>query len=547
MKRAHRLLGSFVLVVMLLAPVAPVGTRAQSTDYRDAAPSLSADSRITPTPTPMLQEGTATEGGSQEASGARAALEAARVSSWERILGAESVLESVSVQGQWAYGVFSSARATTPITVTAHLMPDGRWDVAPASQSPIPGSPTEADSPPERPSGYWMWVCLYDDPGFSGASTYVTTPGQYSLESSFNDRAESITIPVGWSVRLYKDRDYSGPRLCLTGSDADLADNVYDDGTTATNSVTGMEVYSQATCPLPRPDKPSGLTVTHSAQTELTLSWDDNSDNEDGFNVYRWGFDGTFWTFLRHASVGANETTFVDSGLRSGTDYYYAVTAYNTSGESTLTDWVTGTTLLPGAFRLYLPLTTANYVTPVTVVSLEEDGEVGRLYCQDWWSCRAATSGNLAWSDLTYGSVSASYGPDNYAVKRTFLRFDTSAIPAGADVQSATLYVYSGASQAGSTGVHVVDASQGDDLATDDFNKVSFQSGGWAYFPADAWVVMPLNDVGKTWIAGGGTTELALLHELDLANAPPVRENAVSVAMSESGGLRPFLRLTYTP
>ena len=88
----------------------------------------------------------------------------------------------------------------------------------------------------------------------------------------------------------------------------------------------------------PPPASPSNLRAIAVSQTQVNLFWNDNSDNEDGFKIYR---DGSYLI-----TVGANVTTYQDTGLSCGTTYWYRVTAYNTSGESDPTD-PAGTTTYP--------------------------------------------------------------------------------------------------------------------------------------------------------------------------------------------------------
>ena len=82
------------------------------------------------------------------------------------------------------------------------------------------------------------------------------------------------------------------------------------------------------------------MRQTGATQTSLTISWDDNSNNESGFQVYRW--NGTIFAYL--ASVGANVTSFTESSLACGATLAYQVTAYNGSGESTPTAWIDAST-----------------------------------------------------------------------------------------------------------------------------------------------------------------------------------------------------------
>ena len=70
-----------------------------------------------------------------------------------------------------------------------------------------------------------------------------------------------------------------------------------------------------------------------SSAAQLTITWTDNSDNEDRFEIERkLGLTGTFSLI---ATVGANITSYTDSGLADETTYYcYRVRASNGYGDS---------------------------------------------------------------------------------------------------------------------------------------------------------------------------------------------------------------------
>jgi hypothetical protein len=59
---------------------------------------------------------------------------------------------------------------------------------------------------------------------------------------------------------------------------------------------------------------------------QLRLSWSDNSDNEEGFEIQRSASNTTFTTI---AIVGTNVSSFTDTSLAPGTDYCYRVRAFN--------------------------------------------------------------------------------------------------------------------------------------------------------------------------------------------------------------------------
>lgn len=94
------------------------------------------------------------------------------------------------------------------------------------------------------------------------------------------------------------------------------------------------------------PDAPSNLQASTASSTQIDLSWTDNSDNEDGFYIYRSTSSGTSKSdYTQIDSVGSNTTSYSDTGLSSGTTYYYRVSAFNSDGESSLSNEANTTTL----------------------------------------------------------------------------------------------------------------------------------------------------------------------------------------------------------
>jgi hypothetical protein len=70
---------------------------------------------------------------------------------------------------------------------------------------------------------------------------------------------------------------------------------------------------------LAAPNNPSNLHFTNIGVHSVTLNWEDNSDNETGFKIYR---NDTLITTLPK-----NSTTFTDIGLNSSTKYRYTIKA----------------------------------------------------------------------------------------------------------------------------------------------------------------------------------------------------------------------------
>jgi hypothetical protein len=90
------------------------------------------------------------------------------------------------------------------------------------------------------------------------------------------------------------------------------------------------------------PSTPSGLAVSGPTQTSQLISWN-ASTGATGYRLYRSLSSSGPWTEqINAASPGS--TSFVDNGLTPNAIYYYKVLAYNASGSSSLSAWVSGTT-----------------------------------------------------------------------------------------------------------------------------------------------------------------------------------------------------------
>ncbi|HEX5886894.1 MAG TPA: fibronectin type III domain-containing protein [Pyrinomonadaceae bacterium] len=92
------------------------------------------------------------------------------------------------------------------------------------------------------------------------------------------------------------------------------------------------------------PAAPSGLTATTISRSQINLSWTDNSGNESGFTIERCRNAGCT-NFAQIAQVGANVTTFADTGLNKNTTFTYRVRAFNGGGNSAYSNTASARTL----------------------------------------------------------------------------------------------------------------------------------------------------------------------------------------------------------
>jgi len=92
---------------------------------------------------------------------------------------------------------------------------------------------------------------------------------------------------------------------------------------------------------------PSNLVAGTASSAQINLSWADNTTAEDGFKIERW--NGGSYSQIN--TVGANVTTYADSGLAPSTTYRYRVRAFNSAGDSGYSNESSATTL-PCIFSL---------------------------------------------------------------------------------------------------------------------------------------------------------------------------------------------------
>jgi hypothetical protein len=89
------------------------------------------------------------------------------------------------------------------------------------------------------------------------------------------------------------------------------------------------------------PSAPTGLAATAVSPLRIDLSWTDTSSDETGFRIERRPLGGSWSTI---ATLGANTTSYPDTGVTPDSTYYYRVVATNTYGDSDPSNTASATT-----------------------------------------------------------------------------------------------------------------------------------------------------------------------------------------------------------
>ena len=108
-------------------------------------------------------------------------------------------------------------------------------------------------------------------------------------------------------------------------------------------NVAGSSSFSNAVNGTTLLATPTSLSATAVSSSQISLTWTDKSASEVGFKIEQSPLDKLHYTEI--ATVGANVTSYTNSGLAEATKYYYRVRAYNTIATSAFSSEKHATTL----------------------------------------------------------------------------------------------------------------------------------------------------------------------------------------------------------
>ncbi len=242
-------------------------------------------------------------------------------------------------------------------------------------------------------------------PGVSILSTYPRNRYAYMDGTSMAAPHVAGVAALLWSVN---------PNLSVAQVKSAILDNVDKVGGLSGKVLTGgrlnaaAAVGSVAPPPSGTPAAPTGLSATAISTSQINLSWADNATNETGYYVERCQ-GATCSNFTQIDVLGANATSYNNTGLTANTTYNYRVRAYNASGNSgysntagATTQAATGNTMhLAGLTGLSIVQTSTKW--KAQVAATVHDGNDGAL---------AGVTVNGTWSDGATGTASCVTGTD---------------------------------------------------------------------------------------------------------------------------------------
>lgn len=187
------------------------------------------------------------------------------------------------------------------------------------------------------PVGNGPWALTV---GAWGKNGYVTNSMDDTVSViDLEEMAVTATVPVGKgpkgiSAPRNSDNVYVINQDDETVSVIDTTDNsITTISTGAGTSPVGLGNFIGGTIP----EAVSSFEETDDTYTSISLSWSDNSYDEDGFKLYRlWDDDDddTDDEYELVTILGPNVTEYTDTGLEKTETYYYSIMAFSEAGNS---------------------------------------------------------------------------------------------------------------------------------------------------------------------------------------------------------------------
>jgi hypothetical protein len=160
--------------------------------------------------------------------------------------------------------------------------------------------------------------------GYSEANLVVNNDGLHGAQ----ERSGTKTLAAGtYPITVTFFESAGGEVLSASISGPGLSKQAIP------SSMLGSPYESAKTPPLPgTPAAPTNLLASATSAKSVAITWTDNGDGEDNYELYRSNNTNTNYTLI--ATLPSNSVSFQDTGLFSNSIFYYKVKAVNAGGGS---------------------------------------------------------------------------------------------------------------------------------------------------------------------------------------------------------------------
>ncbi len=350
--------------------------------------------------------------------------------------------------------------------------------------------------------------------GTAGGITWLIDKGTGQLRAY---DASNIATEL-WTSNLNATRDSLGNAVKFSVP-------VPANGRVYAGTADHLVVYSLPAPPTAGPVAPSGLKIVSASPSTITLSWTDNSSNEDGFAIER---SSDSVNFTQVGTAGVNQTTFADSGLSSQATYYYRVRAFNSFNTISYSAY---TSIASGA------TTSLNSQTPVNLYHFDEGAGTATV------DSVSANNGTLigtlkpGWtSPGRVGSSNLSFSGDGQ-----YLQTGESAVQVGADLSptlgaTSSLLFWVKTTQVGSGTTYQAPAVTGVEQSGNDSDI------GWGYLDANGRIGLWVGNNGSVLSADpvndGNWHHVALSRDASSGNVKVYIDGALDSSVTLEAGAK---------
>lgn len=190
-------------------------------------------------------------------------------------------------------------------------------------------------------------VAAIDELSFNGYGTAATISAPSGLVAS---PVSNSQINLTWSDNSNNELNFRVQRRQGSGTWGEIAvlpansvsysntglaqETAYNYRVVASNNETTSNPsneVSASTSGAPVPNKPTNLVASAFSMTQVDLTWTDNSNNEDRFQIDRKVGNGTF---VKLVDVNADTVSYSNTGLSPSTSYTYRIRSGNSIGLS---------------------------------------------------------------------------------------------------------------------------------------------------------------------------------------------------------------------
>ncbi len=186
----------------------------------------------------------------------------------------------------------------------------------------------------------------------TGGGIYFTGAAARKANGGLSVKLYAPSTWVSGSSYTHLDEGFNSTQNAVMTYSIGFGEAIHTPGPVTSGILTDIGWQLNLTEP---PFAPANLTASGLSSTQVSLTWQDTSTNEDGFRLERTLRSSVSWQLL--VSLPAGSASYVDATAAAGTGYLYRIQAFNQAGSSSYSNLAEAVTTsnINYAYKLYLP------------------------------------------------------------------------------------------------------------------------------------------------------------------------------------------------